>query len=241
MTDAEQQEPVVDPPWWTPRRPGRRRQPLSRDDIVEAAVRILDAEGVDALTVRRLGEELNTGSATLYWHIASKDELGELVYDHVMGEIELAEPDPSRWEEQVKDLARQAYRVMLRHRDLARLSLGRIPAGPNMLRVMQWTVGLLRAAGLPDHAAAYAGDMLGRYLDASVLEVTSEGGPPPELVGQHFASLSPEMFPDLSVVARVMMVGSDDDRFEFGLDLLVRGLAAYAPEPAGRAAETDPA
>ena len=180
MTDAEQQEPVVvDPPWWTPRRPGRRRQPLSRDDIVEAAVRILDAEGVDALTVRRLGEELNTGSATLYWHIASKDELGELVYDHVMGEIELPEPDPSRWEDQVKDLARQAYRVMLRHRDLVRLSLGRIPVGPNMLRVMQWTVGLLRAAGLPDQAAAYAGDMLGRYLDASVLEVTSEGGPPP--------------------------------------------------------------
>jgi AcrR family transcriptional regulator len=234
MADPDSHEPVTEPPWWTPRRPGRRRQPLSRDDIVEAAVRILDAEGVDALTVRRLGEELNTGSSTLYWHIANKDELGELVYDHVMGEIELPEPDPARWEDQLKDLARQAYRVMLRHRDLVRLSLGRIPAGPNMLRVMQWQVGLLRAAGLPDPAAAYAGDMLGRYLDASVLEVTSEGGPPPELVGQHFGSLSPEMYPDLLAIAGVMMAGSDDERFEFGLDLLVRGLAAHAPEPRGR-------
>jgi AcrR family transcriptional regulator len=217
----------VEPPWWRPQRPSRRRQPLSRQAIVEAAVRILDEEGVDALTVRRLGEALNTGSASLYWHIGSKEELGELVYDHVMGEVVLPEPDHTRWDEQLKDLARQAYRVMLRHNDVVRLSIGRIPVGPNMLRIMEWSLELARRAGIPDQAAAYFGDILGRYLDASVLESSAKGGPDPALVGQYFQSLPPEQFPAVVALSGAMFTGSDDDRFEFGLDLLVRGLAAY--------------
>jgi AcrR family transcriptional regulator len=220
---------TVEPPWWRPAKTtGRRRQPLSREDIVEAAVRILDREGVDALTVRRLGEELGTGSATLYWHIGSKDELGELVYDHVMGEVNLPEPDGSSWEEQLKDLARQAYWIMLQHKDLVRLSLGRVPVGPNMLRIMEWTLGLMRKAGVPDQAAAYFGDIFGRYLDASVLEATSHGGPPPEQVGEYFAALPVEQFPNMKALSAAMFAGSDDDRFEFGLDLLLSGIAAHA-------------
>jgi AcrR family transcriptional regulator len=200
---------------------------LSRHAIVEAAIRILDAEGADALTVRRLADELNTGPATLYWHIGSKDELGELVYDHVMGEVELPEPDPSRWQEQAKDLARQIYRIMLEHNGLVQLSLGHVPVGPNMLRIMEWSLDLLRKAGIPDQAAAYFGDMLGRYLDASVLEVTAQGGPPIEQVGDYFRSLPVEKFPNMTALSSSMFAGDNDDRFEFGLDLLVRGLAAH--------------
>jgi AcrR family transcriptional regulator len=217
-----------EPPWWSPARPStRRRQPLTRQDIVEAAVRIVDADGTEALTVRRLGDELNTGSATLYWHVGSKEELGELVYDHVMGEVELADADPERWQEQTRDLARQVYRVMLRHNDVVRFSLGRIPVGPNMLRIMEWNIGLLREAGIPDRAAGYFGDMLGRYLDASVLEVTATGGPDPALVGRHFASLPADVFPNIVALTDTMTAGDEDDRFEFGLDLLLRGLADH--------------
>jgi AcrR family transcriptional regulator len=221
---------TVEPPWWRPNRPSRRRSPLSREQVVEAALRVVDADGVDALTVRRLGEELNTGSATLYWYISGKDELGELVYDHVMGAIDLPEPDPERWQEQLKDMGRQAYRLLVRHNDLVRLSLGRIPVGPNMLRVMEWSLALLRAAGIPDRAAAYAGDIFGRYLDASVLEVTSSGGPPPELVGEYFLSLPAAAFPTMAALRNEMLVGDDDSRFEFGLDLFVRGLASLVDE-----------
>jgi AcrR family transcriptional regulator len=227
-TDAT---PVIpEPPWWRPSKAtGRRRQPLSRQAIVEAAVRILDREGADALTVRRLGEELGTGSATLYWHIGSKDELGELVYDYVMGEIDLPEPDAARWEEQIKDLARQVYRIMLQHKDLARLSLGRVPVGPNMLHIIEWSLELMRGAGVPDQAAAYFGDILGRYLDASVLEATAQGPPPIEQVGAYFASLPADQFPNIKAMSGAMFAGDNDDRFEFGLDLLIRGIAAYAP------------
>ena len=166
----------LEPPWWRqPKTQGRRRPPLSRDAIVDAALAILDAEGVDALTIRRLGEKLGTGSASLYWHIAGKDELCELVYDRIMGEIELPALDPARWSDQLKQLARQAYRAMLSHNDAVRLSIGRPPAGPNTLRIVEWMLALMRGAGIPDEPAAQFGNILGRFLDASVLE-TSMGG-----------------------------------------------------------------
>jgi AcrR family transcriptional regulator len=209
-----------------PSKTGRRRQPLSREAIIEAAVRILDREGADALTVRRLGEELGTGSATLYWHVANKNELAELVYDHVVGDVVLPEPDAARWQEQLNDVAWQLYRILLQHNDLARLSIGRVPVGPKMLRVIEWSLELLRGAGIPDIAAAYFGDIFGRYLDASVLEVTARGGPPIEQIGSYFASLPAEQFPNIAALTGTMFAADDDERFQFGLDLLIRGLEA---------------
>jgi AcrR family transcriptional regulator len=229
---------MLEPPWWRPPkgRP-RRRAPLSREAIVDAALAILDADGVDALTIRRLGQELGTGAASLYWHIAGKDELGELVYDRIMGEIELPEPDPARWEDQLKDLAHQAYRSMLSHNDAVRLSIGRPPAGPNTLRIVEWMLALMRGAGIPDEPAAYFGNTLGRFLDASVLEASTEAGPGNrqsdqnggDMMRDYWASLPADQFPNLTALADTTFAASDTDAlFEFGLDLLIRGLAAYA-------------
>lgn len=234
----------LEPPWWRPPRgQGRRRLPLSREAIVDAALAILDTEGVDALTIRRLGHDLGTGAASLYWHIAGKDELCELVYDRIMGEIELPEPDPSRWEEQLKALARQAYRVMLSHNDAVRLSIGRPPAGPNTLRIVEWMLALLRGAGIPDEAAAYFGNSLGRFLDASVLEDSMAFGArngdtgnddTAERMREYWAHLPADRFPNLTAVAETAFAGEPDALFEFGLDLLMRGLAAYEEAPASR-------
>jgi AcrR family transcriptional regulator len=228
---------TFEPPGWRgPKGRGSRVAPISRDAIVEAAIRILDTEGADALTIRRLATELDTGPATLYWHIAGKEELGELVYDRLMGEVELPEVDPGRWEEQLKEVARQGYRVMLAHNDAVKLSIGRVPMGPNMLRVMEWSLALLRGAGIPDDVASYFGDLLGRYIDASVLEVTAApalGGSDRDpaavsaMVQDYFGSLPPDRFPNLLAMAATMFEPSDDERFEMGLDILVRGLAAH--------------
>lgn len=119
--------------------------------------------------------------------------------------------------------------TMLRHNDLARLSIGRIPVGPNMLRVIEWSLRLSREAGISDQAAAHFGDILGRFVDASVLETTARGGPDPELVGRYFASLPAERYRTIASLGAALFTGDDDDRFEFGLDLLVAGLAARIP------------
>jgi AcrR family transcriptional regulator len=238
---TEGRSEALEPPWWRqPRRRGRHRPPLSREAIVDAAMAILDTDGVDALTIRRLGQELGTGSATLYWHIAGKGELCELVYDRIMGEIELPEADPSRWQEQFKELARQAYRAMLSHNDAVRLSFGRPPAGPNTLRIVEWMLAVLRGAGIPDEAAAYFGNSLGRFLDASVLEASmalgARNGEPgaeetADMMREYWARLPADRFPNLTAVADVTFAADTEALFEFGLDLLVRGLAAYQAAP----------
>jgi AcrR family transcriptional regulator len=223
----------VEPPWWRPAKGGTRaRQPLSRDAIVDAAIKVLDKEGVDALTVRRLADELGTGPATLYWHIKGKEELGELVYDRIMADLELPEPDPSRWQEQLKDVARQLYRVLRSHNDAARLSLGHIPVGPNMLAVMDWSMGLLMAAGIDKPVAAYIGDLMGRYLDASALDQSAADDENQEemlaMLHGYFAGLPVERFPNLTSLAGEMFEMDDEERFELGLEILMRGVETYA-------------
>jgi TetR/AcrR family transcriptional regulator, tetracycline repressor protein len=229
----------IEPAWWKGKRAAASRTQLSRDAIVEAAVRILQTDGYDGLTIRRLSQELGTGAASLYWHIAGKDELAELVWDHIMGAIELPDPDPEHWQDQMKAMARSSYEVMLGHRDAVRLSLGRIPVGPNMLRMMEWMLSVLRAAGVPDDVAIFFGDLMGRYIDASVLEEQwaqlPGDGPDAEEPGralwEHFMSLPPDRFPNLLAVLPSMMGRDDRAAFELGLDILVAGLEAHVVRP----------
>jgi len=105
-----------------------------------------------------------------------------------------------------------------------------------MLRVMEWSLALLRGAGIADDVAAYFGELLGRYIDASVLAITAApalggaGLDPADvsaMVQDYFGSLPPDRFPNLLALAPTMFRPSDDDRFEMGLDILVRGLAAH--------------
>lgn len=108
-----------------PRSSIRRRDPLNRKAIVDAA--ILDVDGLDGFTMRRVAEALGTGPASLYWHVGSKDSLLDLVFDEVVGEQDIPDADPGRWQEQLKDVARMMRVTILRHRDIVRISIGRLP------------------------------------------------------------------------------------------------------------------
>src|SRR6476660_2008300 len=146
-------EPQIAPPPWQrlPDRPGRRRrEPISREAIVTAAIRLLDRDGLDALSMRRLAEELGTGAASLYWHVGSKDGLLDLMFDEMIGEQHIPDPEPERWAEQLKEVAHTMRATILRHRDVLRISIGRIPMGPNALRYSERVLAILRAGGVPD-------------------------------------------------------------------------------------------
>jgi AcrR family transcriptional regulator len=125
--------PVVPSPPWNrvpPRSSIKRRDPLSRKAIVDAAIRILDVDGLDGFTMRRVAEALGTGPTSLYWHVGSKDGLLDLVFEEVIGEQDIPDADPRRWQEQLKDVARMMRATILRHRDIVRISIGRLPMGP---------------------------------------------------------------------------------------------------------------
>ena len=241
MAETERDAQGIPPPPWqrTPRRAAKRREdPITPEAIVAAALEILDAEGLDRLSMRRVADRLGTGAATLYWHVGSKDGLLDLLFEEVIGELEVPDPEPGRWRDQLKDVARTMRAMILRHRDIVRISIGRIPIGPNALRHSERTLAILRAGGVPDELAVQGYLLLMSIVNGFTIDETGEGGQPPadqppaeeaaHMVRDYFASLPAERFPNLVSLGDHFALSDADQRFDMLLDLYVEGLAKRA-------------
>ncbi|WP_030449336.1 TetR/AcrR family transcriptional regulator [Actinocatenispora sera] len=228
------------PPWRTGKRPVR--QPLSQDAIVAAATRVLDAEGLDAVSMRRVAQELGTGPASLYAHVANKDELYELMLDSVVGEtVEDAERAvrESDWQQGARRIARAGRDALRRHRDLARVAMTGFPFAPNSMRVTEAYLAILRGAGLPDQIVAWAVDRLALYVTADVLEgayyyakgwkTEEQAHAYFEQAAEYLRTLPPERFPNTVAMVDALVSGGSDERFEQGLDMILDGVAKYLP------------
>jgi AcrR family transcriptional regulator len=226
-----------------PRRSGGRREPPTRRTaltvgaIVAAAIEVLDEAGVAGLSMRRVADRLGTGAASLYAHVAGKEELLELVFDELVGQVALPEPDPSIWRQQVHTMLRDLYDVLVSHRDAALAGLGRIPTSPQTLTAAETLVTVLRAGGLSDRVIALGLDQLILYVSASAFEagLMEHGGMSPADVQRYFAevhafydALPARRFPVLASVAPEMTGPDGDERFAFGIDVLLAGLEAVS-------------
>jgi AcrR family transcriptional regulator len=230
------QPEVPEPPWHRAQPPPRA--PITREAIVEAALVVLNKVGMEGLSMRRVADELGTGAASLYWHVRNKEELFQLIFDRVTREVVLPEPDPAHWKEQLKALGLQMRKVLSKYRDVARLSFGRIPAGPQTALLAEWLFTLLQPVGIPDRAIAYLGDIAGLYVGAYCFEEslgyaspTGEDLPPEQIVQMmrdYMLSLPRERFPRTIAALDLLLAFNPEDRFEFGLDLLIAGLESYA-------------
>jgi AcrR family transcriptional regulator len=229
---------VAPPPWTRAPQPGpqRRRDPLTQEAIVDAALAMLDSAGLDALSMRRVARSLGTTAGALYWHVGSKDGLLDLVFDRIIGEQPIPDPEPERWQEQVKEVARTMRATILRHRDVVRLSIGRVPMGPNALRYSDRLLALLRAAGLPPQLALSGQQLLISIVNGFAIDETGEGGqpptvePPPDATAarDYVAALPRDRFPHLVELADQFAAEDADERFELLVDLFVTGLAQRA-------------
>jgi AcrR family transcriptional regulator len=220
---------VPEPPWWRRRDPAPERQPLTREKIVDAALALLEREGMQGLSMRKLAQELGTGAASLYWHVGDKEQLLGLLLDRIVGESEFPEPDPARWREQVKELGRATRRLFAKHRDSAQLSLGRVPTGPKSLPAMENNLAVLAAGKIPARLVALAADMFALYVGAFAYEESLQTQRvDTEQLAAYFKSLPPEDFPVMTRLADQLVAGNADERFEFALELLVSGLEAMA-------------
>jgi len=184
--------------------------------------------------MRRVADELDTGPASLYWHVGSKDGLLELVFDRVIGEVEMPSPEPARWEEQLKEVARAGRAMILRHRDIVRISIGRVPMGPNALRVSEGLFAILRAGGVPDQLAVTAHHLLFALINGFTLDETTDlgvevEGPLDEQAANaardYVAALPADQFPNLLAVAEHFGHTDSDRSFDLLIDLFVDGLA----------------
>ncbi len=214
-----------------------RRTALTVEAIVAAAIEVLDEAGVVGLSMRRVADRLGTGAASLYAHVSGKDELLELVFDELVGQVPLPEPDPKIWREQVRQMLRDLRAALISHRDAALAGLGRIPTTPKTLVAAETLVATLRAGGLSDRAIALGLDQLILYVSAEAFEagLMEHGGMTPEEVQRYFDDvhvfylrLPADRFPVLASVAEEMTGPDGEERFEFGLDVLIAGLEAVS-------------
>jgi len=226
---------LPEPPW-SSRKEKAPRVPITREAIASAALRVIDAEGLDGLSMRRLAEELGCQASALYTHVSGKEEVLQLVIDRVAGEIEVPDPDPERWQEQVKDVMRSTHRAFLAHRDLAGASVASIPTGPNIVLLVDRLLAIFRAGGLPPQVAGYAADLLPQFVTTSAYEFSlfaERMEREPEYFDRldaYYRELPADRFPVLASMVNELLAPdeAEDARFEFGLDVILRGLAALA-------------
>jgi len=227
-------------PLTAPRRPARRRSAAGRkatlttEAVVAAAIEVLDEGGVAGLSMRRVAEHLGTGAASLYAHVSGKEELLELVYDALVGQVPLVEPDPATWREQLRQIMRDFHDVLVSHTDAALAGLGRIPTSPQTMAAAEVLAGIMRAGGLSPKVVALGLDQLVLYVSATAFEdgLFRRGMDEEEMLryyaGIHafYAALPANRYPVLASIAPDMTGHDDVERFNFGLDVLISGLEA---------------
>ena len=128
------------------------REPVSRERALAAAVTIADAEGIGALTMRRLAQELGVEAMSLYHHVANKDDVLDGITDLVVGEIEVP-PRGTDWRSAMRERALSAHRVLLAHPWSALMIMSRFNIGPGMTGYLDATFGRLREGGFSIHGA----------------------------------------------------------------------------------------
>jgi AcrR family transcriptional regulator len=156
--------------WMRPERPARGPRPAySRAQITEAAVRIADAEGLEAASMRRIAAEIGTGAMSLYRYVPSRDDLLELMVDHVIGELDLPERPSGDWRADLTLLAERTRAMRLRHPWMSETRRARSAFGPNQLRMLEFGMGTLDV-GIPiDDIMILVGLVTG-YVDNAVQE-----------------------------------------------------------------------
>lgn len=213
----------------------RERLPITRRRLVEAALRLVDEQGLQALTFRRLATELGASPMSAYAHVRNKDELLDLMLDHVLGEIDLR-PTGSDWTAQLRAMFRSYHKVLLSHPGIARIYSDNVKIGPNGLRAIERTMAVLRDAGFSPASATNAFFALFNYTIGyhQIGRVNPLEGAPHDrvearaarAVTTYFSALPPDEVPTVVSLAPYFSGTKGRRRFEFGLDVLLAGLEA---------------
>ncbi|GIE99031.1 TetR/AcrR family transcriptional regulator [Paractinoplanes rishiriensis] len=163
----EQKNPFFDSVWTRPPRSRSGQPTLSREQIVRAAIELLDAEGTGGLSMRRLGTRLGSGATSLYWHVANKEELLELTVDEVLGECYVPEVGDTSWRIGVS-IATQGMRLMILRHPWVMSMFGTKPTiGPNAMRNGERMVALLLAAGFDGVEVSHVSTLLNSHAIGS--------------------------------------------------------------------------
>ena len=208
----------------------RGRAPLSRERVLQTAFRLADEGGLSSLTMRRLGQELGVEAMAMYYYFASRDQIVDGIVDLVFAEIELPSDDGD-WKAAMRRRAISLRDVLLRHRWAIGLMESRRNAGPANLRHHDAVIGSLRAGGMDIPMAAHAYSVLDGYIYGFALtKLTLPFDTSEEVADVAETMLRPfpvNTYPNLvAMIEHALKPGYDyGDEFEYGLDLMLDGLA----------------
>jgi len=241
-----------------PGQPGRGRNrlrpALSRAEIVDAAIAVADAEGADAVSMRRIAQVLRAGTMSLYWYVANKEHLLDLMLDALTAEVTVPSPTGD-WRADLQALARDNRAMLRRHLWVMDFVGGRPPLGPNTILYLERSLAMLDGTGLDPATVFRVLETVQTYVMGAVLResremrgqleqeqagVTAEDWEPARKAwrdrldtdgrfGHFVAFLDEGIDPDAEETR--------DERFEFGLDCVLDGIAAQVAEISRRRPE----
>lgn len=226
--------------WWSDRAAAAsRRRPraggLSTERIIDGALEVLREGGLEALTLRAVAHRLGTsGTASLYRHIASRDELIVLIVDHTLAEVRLDRTGRG-WRADIEALMREIRRVILDQPLPSSAARSRSANGPNMLRVVDAALGLFLDAGLTDKQAAFATITMIEFVGGAVdIQRSTAGRGPTGSTGsagfhQLLDDLPPGQLTALRTAGAHYLAASADDVFTSGLTVFLDGVARQLP------------
>ncbi|MBA2344236.1 MAG: TetR/AcrR family transcriptional regulator C-terminal domain-containing protein [Rubrobacter sp.] len=203
------------------------RQPLSRRRILEAAVAFVDREGLDALSMRKLGGELGVEAMSLYNHVPNKGALLDGMVEVLLGELEVP-PEGEGWEDRIRDAYRRFRRLAHDHPDIFSLLITRPPEAMYGVWLAEEFLRTLREAGFEPRMALHAFRALNSYTVGYAMAEIRDFALEPGGSRAGALQLSEEEFPHISELRQHLEGVDRDAEFEFGLDLIFTGLRELA-------------
>src|SRR5712691_4872851 len=209
-----------------------RREPLTRQRIVRAALHIMDDEGLEAVTMRRIGRELGVEAMSLYNHVADKDDILDSICEEVLADFRF--PQVQEWAAATRAACHEYRRLLLAHPSVITVMTERKRpfTNPESLRVYEFALDLFRSAGLSQTDTVKAFNAFGGYILGCVTREISMmigGTQDPEHMRAHeeFARLIESSdLPHLREVLPYLIDCDVEEQFDFGLDLLIEGVRA---------------
>jgi AcrR family transcriptional regulator len=205
-----------------PLRPGPRPR-FTRAEVVETALRVIDEDGAEMLSMRRVAEALGVGVMTLYGYFPNKEEMLKGVAELALSQAYVEPAVDASWEDRVRAGVGRIHGVYRRHPQLAQLILAQTSATPRLFRSREGILGALREAGFDETTALLAlGALISYALGFGGMQASSAPGDLPERI----AELPADEFPNLTAAADRYDIHLSDEAFQYGLELLLAGLRA---------------
>ncbi len=210
------------------------RSRLTRDRVLEAAITLADREGIEALSMRRLGQSLGVEAMSLYNHVANKEEILNGIVDLVVGQFSLPRADGG-WKPEIRRTAMSAHDILVLHPWAASLMLTPTRISEARLRYMEGMLGTLRCGGFSPEGAHHAYHALDSHISGFTLwqvHFRIEPGEMEALAAAFFAQARSGEYRYLMEHAEVHQQEADpndEGEFAFGLDLILDGLERMLP------------